>query len=68
MQFLKLIETRLKQNLSIWDFGLVKSIGLVFGALVGAFYSDFIKSNYIIFIVLLVLIGMRVGYKLMIKK
>ena len=64
MTFLKNLENRIKNNFNIWDFSLLKLVGLVFGLLVGAYFADFIKSNYIIFIVILLLLGIRLIYKL----
>lgn len=67
MSYLKKIETKIKQNYTIWDIAMTKWVGIIFGLLIGAYYPEFIKSNFISFIIILVLIALKLVYKLTLK-
>ena len=67
MSFLKSLENRIKQNFNIWDLAMIKWVGILFGLLVGAYYADFIKNNTTILVVIVLLIGLWLAFK-MLKK
>lgn len=68
MNFLIRIEKTIKKNFNIWDLAMIKWVGILFGLLVGAYFPDFIKKNATILIIIIVLIGIRLAYKMLFKK
>jgi hypothetical protein len=50
---------RIPSNWSIWDFGLFKWASIVFGIVVGAYISPFVKSYLWLFIVIFLLLVIR---------
>ena len=68
MSFLKSFEEKVKQNFNIWDVAMTKWVGILFGLIVGAYYPEIIKENATILIVILGLMGIRLFYKMCLKK
>jgi len=53
MSLFSWIETKI-QKYSIWDFGVLKLCVVVFGIIIGAYISTFVKDNLGIFIAIFV--------------
>ena len=55
------------KNLSMWDISLLKLYCAIFGIVVGAYISDFVKQYVYIFIIAFVLLGIGLAYKFLKK-
>ena len=49
--------------LNIWDIGVLKIYCALFGMIVGAYLSSFVKQNVWWFVVVVVVLGGSVGYR-----
>ncbi len=58
---------RMKDNFTDFDYSFLKLYGALFGAIVGAYFPEFIKSNLILFAGVFLLLLSRYIYVLFIK-
>ncbi len=52
------------KNLNVWDIGCIKWASLLLGVIIGAYIADFVVQYLWVFIVLVVLLSVRVLYKM----
>lgn len=67
MNLFKWAEKKIRK-LSIWDFSLVKTALIIFGIIVGAYISTFVKQHVWYFIAVFVLLYAIVLYRVFKKK
>lgn len=51
------------KNLDVWDIAAIKTYALLFGLVIGAYTSDFVKQYLLIIIVLIALLLIKILYK-----
>ena len=49
--------------MSIWDIGVLKIYCVLFGMIVGAYVSTFVKGHVWWFVGVVLVLGIRLGYK-----
>jgi len=52
------------KNLDLWDIAALKLYCTIFGIVVGAYISTFVKQYLFVFIVLFALLGIKLVYKM----
>ena len=55
-------ESRAKA-MTIWDIGFLKISSMLFGLIIGAYFASFVIRNVWWFVVVLLVVGGRVGYR-----
>lgn len=51
------------KTFSVWDFSVLKTYCLLIGVVIGAYIPDLVKNYLLWFIILIVLLGARLVYK-----
>ena len=51
------------KSMTLWDVGVLKVSAMIFGVVVGAYFAPFVTRNVWWFVVLLVVLGGRSGYR-----
>jgi len=49
--------------MTIWDIGVLKVYCVLFGVIVGAYLSSFVRENVVWFVVSVLILGSGVGYR-----
>lgn len=52
------------KKFDLWDIAALKLYCTIFGIIIGAYISSFVKQHIIVFIALFALLGIRLGYKM----
>lgn len=67
MNIIKWSEEKI-HKISVWDMGLVKFICILFGLILGAYSSAFIKQNILLFLILFLAGYITAIYRFFIRK
>ena len=51
------------KGMTIWDIGVLKVYCVLFGVIVGAYLSSFVRENVVWFVVSVLILGSTVGYR-----
>ena len=51
------------KGMTIWDIGVLKVYCVLFGVIVGAYLSSFVRENVLWFVVSVLILGSTVGYR-----
>ena len=62
MDILQWAEKKTK-GMTIWDIGVLKVYCVLFGVIVGAYLSSFVRENVVWFVVSVLILGSGVGYR-----
>ena len=62
MRIIQWVERR-RDALTFWDIGVLKIYCTLFGMIVGAYLSSFVKQNVWWFVVVVLVLGGGVGYR-----
>lgn len=51
------------KGMTFWDIGILKVYCVLFGVIVGAYLSSFVRENVVWFVVCVLVLGSTVGYR-----
>jgi len=67
MSFISWMDQKCRK-LNVWDIGVLKTYCLLIGMILGAYLATFVKDYIAIFVGVVVVCGLWLGYKLYVRK